>query len=102
MNVVLSFKALKSATAPDTRVRIYVSTCLNVIPKCYQVVIQNLGLRLHLCADTMSAISVFVSDLITALNPTLEHQYGIFSAKNSNANIVIKNSQTQEEAYGHI
>ncbi|KAH7871768.1 uncharacterized protein C8R40DRAFT_529797 [Lentinula edodes] len=57
MNVVLSFKALKSTTAPDTR-----------------VVIQNLGLRLHLCADTMSAISVFISDLVTALNPTSEHQ----------------------------
>ncbi|KAJ3809145.1 hypothetical protein F5876DRAFT_44505 [Lentinula aff. lateritia] len=57
MNVVLDFKALKSATAPDTR-----------------VVIQNLGLRLHLCADTMSAISVFISDLVTALNPTSEHQ----------------------------
>ncbi|KAJ4487878.1 hypothetical protein J3R30DRAFT_861953 [Lentinula aciculospora] len=57
MNLVLSFKALKSATISDTK-----------------VVIQNLGLRLHLCADTMSAIGVFISDLITALKPPSEHQ----------------------------
>ncbi|KAJ3787784.1 hypothetical protein GGU10DRAFT_134981 [Lentinula aff. detonsa] len=57
LDLVVNFKALKSATTSDTR-----------------VLIQNLGLRLHLCADTMGAIGVFISDLVMALKPLAEHQ----------------------------
>ncbi|KAE9409647.1 hypothetical protein BT96DRAFT_953466 [Gymnopus androsaceus JB14] len=56
-DLALNFRALKSAKTPDTR-----------------VVIPHLGLRLHLCADTMSAIGLFISDLVAAFNPPLEHQ----------------------------
>jgi autophagy-related protein 2 len=56
-DLALNFKALKSAKTPDTR-----------------VMIQQLGLRLHLCADTMSAISAFISDLVVLFNPPPEHQ----------------------------
>jgi autophagy-related protein 2 len=40
-----------------------------------QVVIDRVNLRLHLCADTMTAVTLFAGHLSAAFNPPDEEQY---------------------------
>ncbi|KAJ3725873.1 hypothetical protein C8R42DRAFT_575547 [Lentinula raphanica] len=54
---MLRFEGLKNAKDPDTN-----------------IVIQKLGLRLHLCADTMGTIGDLIGDLVTTLKRPSEEQ----------------------------
>ncbi|KAK7054763.1 autophagy-related protein 2 [Paramarasmius palmivorus] len=39
-----------------------------------KILVDGLRLRLHLCADTMSAVTVFISDLVSAFSPEVKDQ----------------------------
>lgn len=74
---MLNFKALKSATTPDTRARLFTFSGSGSNLTLLQVTIQRLGLRLHMCADTMTAVGVFIGDLVEVFKPPSEHQYDL-------------------------
>jgi hypothetical protein len=45
------------------------------IPYLVQVAINRINLRLHLCADTMTAVTSFTADLNAAFNRSDDEQY---------------------------
>ncbi|THU88398.1 hypothetical protein K435DRAFT_969064 [Dendrothele bispora CBS 962.96] len=51
-DLALRYSANKNPSFPDMR-----------------IMIDRLGLRLHLCADTMAAVSLFINDLVSVFNP---------------------------------
>ncbi|KAK7467202.1 autophagy-related protein 2 [Stygiomarasmius scandens] len=56
-DLALQYSANKNPSFPDMR-----------------ILIDGLRLRLHLCADTVSAVSLFISDLVSVFNPPPEEQ----------------------------
>ncbi|ESK94572.1 hypothetical protein Moror_7968, partial [Moniliophthora roreri MCA 2997] len=54
-NLRLGFHSNKDSKAPDTK-----------------ILIDTLGLRLHFCADTMSAVTGFIGDLASAFSPEVK------------------------------
>jgi hypothetical protein len=76
VGLALKFSQSSATMPPDTRVSNgfapVIPTILIRVVK--QVVVEHAGLTLHLCADTLTALTAFVSDWTATLGPPVSEQ----------------------------